>query len=60
MFEDMNSNSQEIQRRLKNNLYEFYEDNNNISIFFKIEIVGIKSIDFIIPRKENKDTNSLI
>lgn len=60
MFEDMNSISQEIQRRLKNNLYEFYEDNNNISIFFKIEIAGIKPIDFIIPRKENKDTNSLI
>lgn len=60
IFEDMNSISLEIERRLKNNLYEFYEDSKNISITFKIEITEIKPIDFIIPLKETKDTNSLI
>ena len=60
LFDNMNSISLEIERRLKKNLYEFYEDTKNVSISFKIDIIDIKPIDLIIPVKENKDTNALI
>ena len=60
MFDDMNSISLEIERRLKNNLYECFEDGKIFSISFKIEISNIKQIDLVLPLKENKDTNLLI
>ncbi len=60
LFDNMNSISLEIERRLKKNLYEFYEDIKNVSISFKIDIIDIKPIDLIIQVNKNKDTNELI
>ena len=54
MFDDMNSISLEIERRLKNNLYECFEDGKIFSISFKIEISNIKQIDLVLPLKEKK------
>ena len=60
MFDDINSISSEIERRIKENLYKFEINENEITIEFNIEIASIKSFTFKLPLKENKNINLLI
>ena len=60
MFDDINSISSEIERRIKENLYKFEINQNEITIEFNIEIASIKSFSFKLPLKENKNINSLV
>ena len=60
MFDDINSISSEIERRIKENLYKFEINENEITIEFNIEIASIKSFTFKLPLKENKNINLLM
>ena len=60
MFDDINSITSEIERRIKENLYKFEVNQNEITIEFNIEIASIKSFSFKLPLKEKKDINSLV
>ena len=44
-----------IERRIKENLYKFEINQNEITIEFNIEIASIKSFSFKLPLKENKN-----
>ena len=59
LFDDMNSISLEIEKRLKNGNYEFYKSDKSIRISIKIDIIGVKKIVLDIPIKENKDMNTI-
>ena len=56
----MNSISLEIEKRLKNGNYEFYENDKSIHISLKIDIIGVNEINLDIPIKENKDISITI
>ena len=60
LFDDMNSISLEIEKRLKNGNYEFYENDKSIHISLKIDIIGVNEINLDIPIKENKDISITI
>ena len=60
MFDDINSITSEIERRIKENLYKFEINDNEITIEFNIEIASIKSFSFNLTLKENKNINSLV
>ena len=60
MFDDIYSISSEIERRIKENLYEFEINEKELTITFNIEITSIKSFSFKLPLKENKNVNSLV
>ena len=60
LFDNMNSISLEIEKRLKNGNYEFYENDKSIHISLKIDIIDVNEINLDIPIKENKDISITI
>ena len=57
LFNDIKSINSEIERRIKENLFTFEVNENEVLIKFNIEILSINSFSFKLPLKDDINVN---